>query len=261
MKKKTLYLSIISIITAICIVIGLLIHVIAPAVGWLSDNSDELNDSGSFLSGSTVSEELNPFSSIDFDVNVSDVTIAYGDTYAISYKTNKKLLVPQYEIKDDTLYVKQTSDQHIHGLSNNGNCSLQITIPREASLKLVKGSSDVGDFSMEKIGAKTLDIYVNVGDIDISDNTFDDITIGSDVGDIDLDNVTFTSADLTSDVGDIDIVSAVTLEHYAMDLSCSIGDIDVNSDSYRSKYQQQTGAESLKTLTASTDTGDITVEY
>lgn len=261
MKKKTLYLSIISIITVICIVIGLLIHVIAPTVGWLSDKSDGLNDSGSFLSGSTVSEELDAFSSIDFDVKVSDITISYGDTYAISYKTNKKVLVPQYEIKDDTLYIKQASDKPLRGLSNNGNCSLQIMVPKDTSLTLVKGSSDVGDFTMEKLGAKTMDVYVNVGDIDISDNTFDEITLGSDVGDIDLDNVAFTSADLTSDVGDIDIVSAVTLEHYAMDLSCSLGDIDVNSDSYRTKYQQQTGAKSLKTLTVSTDTGDISIEY
>ena len=261
MKKKTIYLSIITIITVICIAIGLLIHVIAPAVGWLSDVSDDLNDSGSFLSGSTVSEELDAFSGIDFDIKVSDVTIAYDDTYAISYKTNKKVLVPQYEIKDDTLYVKQASDKPLRGLSNNGNCSLQITVPREATLKLVKGTSSVGDFSMEKLGAKTLDIYVNVGDIDISDNTFDDITIGSDVGDIDLDNVTFTTADLSSDVGDIDLTSAVSLEAYAMDLSCDIGEIDVNSDSYRTKYQQQTDSESLNTLTVATDTGDITIEY
>lgn len=261
MKKKTLYLSIISIITVICIVIGLLIHVIGPAVGWLSDASDDLNDSGSFISGSMVSEELDAFSGIDFDIKVSDVTIAYGDTYAISYKTNKKVLVPQYEIKDDTLYIKQASDKPLRGLSNNGNCSLQITVPREASLKLVKGNSDVGDFSMEKLGAKTIDVYVNVGDIDISDNTFDDITLGSDVGDMDLDNVTFTTADLSSDVGDIDLTSAVSLEAYAMDLSCATGDIEVNSDSYRTKYQHQIGTESMNTLTATTSVGDITIEY
>lgn len=53
MKKRTWYLTLLTIITVICIAIGLLVHVVLPAGNWLSDMSDDLddvNDSESFLS-------------------------------------------------------------------------------------------------------------------------------------------------------------------------------------------------------------------
>lgn len=102
MKKRTWYLTLLTIITVICIAIGLLVHVVLPAGDWLSDMSDDLdnvNDSESFLSGSTVYEEVAAFSNIHLEMEVSDISIAYGDTYAISYKTNKENLLPQYEVK------------------------------------------------------------------------------------------------------------------------------------------------------------------
>ena len=73
MKKRTWYLTLLTIITVICIAIGLLVHVVLPAGNWLSDMSDDLddvNDSESFLSGSTVYEEVAAFSNIHLEMEV-----------------------------------------------------------------------------------------------------------------------------------------------------------------------------------------------
>ena len=43
MKKRTWYLTLLTIITVICIAIGLLVHVVLPAGNWLSDMSDDLD--------------------------------------------------------------------------------------------------------------------------------------------------------------------------------------------------------------------------
>ena len=44
MKKRTWYLTLLTIITVICIAIGLLVHVVLPAGNWLSDMSDDLDE-------------------------------------------------------------------------------------------------------------------------------------------------------------------------------------------------------------------------
>ena len=110
MHKKNLYLILLSIITLVSAIIGILIHVIIPAGSWFA-NFDEHFDSDDFIAGSTTYEELDAFQSIDFDINVADITITNGDTYSISYQTRKKALIPSYEIKDGTLYVKQASEK------------------------------------------------------------------------------------------------------------------------------------------------------
>ena len=83
----------------------------------------------------------------------------------------------------------------------------------------------------------------------------------SDVGDISLENVTFQTAALSSDVGDIDVETPSPLDSYKMDLSCDIGEIEINDRSFRSHYKQDAAAANAQTLTVTSDTGDISIEY
>ena len=181
MHKKNLYLILLTIITIASAIIGILIHVIIPAGSWFAD-FDEHFDSDDYIAGSTTSEELDAFQSIDFDVNVADITITSGDTYSISYKTRKKELIPSYEIKDGTLYVTQASAETLHGLTNNASCTLMITVPKNTVLSQITGKSAVGDFTMENTSAIQMDVSVNVGDTELNDVVLQQATIGSDVG-------------------------------------------------------------------------------
>lgn len=258
MHKKNLYLILLSIITLVSAIIGILIHVIIPAGSWFA-NFDEHFDSDDFIAGSTTYEELDAFQSIDFDINVADITITNGDTYSISYQTRKKALIPSYEIKDGTLYVKQASEKTLHGLTNNASCTLMITVPKNTVLSQITGKSAVGDFTMENTSAIQMDVSVNVGDTELTDVVLQQVTIGSDVGDISLEDVTFDIANLTSNVGDVDVTSDLSLDDFQMDLSCGIGEIEVNDNSYHEKYQSNVASE--KSLTVSTGTGDIDISY
>ena len=258
MHKKNLYLILLTIIAIASAIIGILIHVILPAGSWFAD-FDEHYDSDDFIAGSTTSEELDAFQSIDFDVNVDDITITSGDTYRISYQTRKEELIPSYEIKDGTLYVKQASAETLRGLNNNASCTLMITVPKNTVLSQITGKSAVGDFTMENASAIQMDVSVNVGDTELTDVVLQQVTIGSDVGDISLEDVTFDIASLTSNVGDVDVTSALSLDDFQMDLSCGFGEIEVNDNSYHEKYQSKTASE--KSLTVSTGTGDIDISY
>ena len=258
MHKKNLYLILLTIITIASAIIGILIHVIIPAGSWFAD-FDEHYDPDDFIAGSTTSEELDAFQSIDFDINVADITITSGDTYTISYQTSKKKLIPSYEIKDGTLYVKQSSAKTLHGLTNNTSCTLMITVPKNTVLSQITGKSAVGDFTMEHASAIQMDVAVNVGDTELTDVVLQQVTIGSDVGDISLEDVTFNIASLTSNVGDVDVTAALSLDDFQIDLSCDFGEIEVNDNSYHEKYQSNVTSE--KSLTVSTATGDIDISY
>lgn len=258
MHKKNLYLILLTIITLASAIIGILIHVILPAGSWFAD-FDEHYDPDDFIAGSTTSEELDAFQSIDFDINVADITITSGDTYTISYQTSKKKLTPSYEIKDGTLYVKQASAKTLHGLTNNTSCTLMITVPKNTVLSQITGKSAVGDFTMEHASAIQMDVAVNVGDTELTDVVLQQVTIGSDVGDISLEDVTFNIASLTSNVGDVDVTAALSLDDFQIDLSCDFGEIEVNDNSYHEKYQSNVTSE--KSLTVSTATGDIDISY
>ena len=259
MHKKNLYLILLTIITIASAIIGILIHVILPAGSWFAD-FDEHYDSDDFIAGSTTSEELDAFQSIDFDVNVADITITSGDTYSISYQTRKEALIPSYEIKDGTLYVKQASEKTLHGLTNNASCTLMIYVRNKIRFSpQITGESAVGDFTMENTSSIQMDISVNVGDTELTDVVLQQVTIGSDVGDISLEDVTFNIANLTSNVGDVDVTAALSLDDFQMDLSCGFGEIEVNDNSYNEKYQSKAASE--KSLTVSTGTGDIDISY
>lgn len=73
-------------------------------------------------------ETLDAFDKISFDVDLSEIKIITGNGYHISYKCTENL-TPEYEIKEGTLYVTQTSQNpHFPKRNGNDNCEIIITI-------------------------------------------------------------------------------------------------------------------------------------
>lgn len=257
MKKRTLYLTTLTIITVVCAIIGVLVHVVFTAGNWALRLIDEDTDF-SQMKGATTYEELDAFHNINLDLRVSDVSILYGDTYGIKYSSKEERWIPTYKIENDTLYVKQ----NVKKASLDAvkcNCKIQIILPKDTTLSTIQGTLNVGDFTTDRVNASSVDFDLNTGDITLSDASYENITLQTDVGDIDLDNVSFLNADVNSSVGDIDVDSSKSLKDYAMDLSCDIGEVDVNDNDHGRNYQANEN--SNKKLTASASTGDVDVEY
>ena len=222
MKKRTIYLTILTIVTIVCAIIGLLIHIVFPTGNWVRRFIDEDYNVSRFKDATTY-EELDAFHNIDLDLRVSDVSIVYGKTYGINYTASEEKWIPTYEVKNDTLYVKQNVEKSsLKSVSNS--CKIQITLPRDTSLSSIQGKNDVGDFDIENVSAF-------------------DINYDLSVGDIDMDNISFETATLTSSVGDIDIECSKSLKGYSMDLSC------------------ETNGNSNQKRAVATNTGDIEIDY
>lgn len=256
--KKNIYLTVLTIVTVICVIVGSCYHLIGWGVSlaeWFNRSvfHKQTENAGNLM---TDTVNLDAFSNITADINVMDFTLTEGSDFSISYSASKKL-VPEYEVKNNTLTLKQ-KDIKGNQFPGTGNkkCTVIITVPD--SLQTVQIDANVGDVDLDGISAKSLILDANVGDVDVTDCSFEQVKADASVGDVDFENSSFQSMDISADVGDVS-VSADGLSDYRMELSTDIGEVGVNGRSYRKNYAHS-GDSDCK-LIIDNSTGDIEVSY
>ncbi|MEE1079349.1 MAG: DUF4097 family beta strand repeat-containing protein [Agathobacter sp.] len=241
---RKIYLTIISLITVFCIIFGCLIH-----FGGFFHNIPFMNFSvGNFhigdfsLSGLTdlgedvdFAEELEAFSDLDIDMDIMDVTITSGNSYAIEFQAPERL-APEFEMVGNRLHVYQDK---IHNVNIDSHpLHLTITIPRDAEIDLTC-EIDVGDFLMENVSINNLDVACDVGDMEIQNTSAKYFKLSSDVGDVRLDSFASTDGEINCDVGDIKANFTTDLDDTSLDLRTDVGDVKVNGQNYRQSYTQK----------------------
>lgn len=274
--KKNVYLTILTIITVICIIAGSCYHIIGWGIS-LAENfnlpffDDNTNSSAGKLTDSG-NISLDEFTSIQADINVMDLNIINGQSYSISYSSNEKL-IPEYKVENNVLKISQPVKKS--NLFGSKKCKVTITVPNQ--LDTIDITADVGEINLEGLSAALLTLKADVGDIDVSDCNLENVELDTDVGDVDVSDCTLENVELGADVGDIDFnnstfltmnasngtgditVSSSDLSDYQIQLETSIGEVCVNDQNYRRKFNQD-GKSTLK-LTINNSTGDIDVTY
>lgn len=279
--KKSIYTTILVILTICCIIGGTIYHVF----GWLSHSSLMPWNWGSSyekLDGNreTYESQLDAFSTVKIDGSVFDITIESGDGYYISYDC-VSYLVPEIRqsSSDKTLEIIQPRVPHFNAGIHNNNCEMTLTVPSDCKLEHVTILGDVGDINMKDISGANLSIESAVGDAKITHCNFDFSDVSMDVGELEAENsflgvctadsdvgdMTFSSCDFTSleadsDVGDIEIGLQKDISHYEVDLSCDIGSVSVNGKDCRKSFYQSSEHIS-NSIIATTSTGDIKLKY
>lgn len=258
--KKTIYLTILTIATVICIIVGSCYHIIGwgsgflhslPFISWGDDSYDSA-DHGS----SEKTEELGEFQKLDIQTSVMDVTVTTGTNYSISYNCSNNL-VPVYEVKDGVLTVTQKG-KHIWSWNNN-HCDMKITVPADTKLDQCKISSSVGDIDISGLHADTFSTSASVGDIHITDSELTNSDLSTSTGDIDMKGITFSTMIITSSVGDVDLNADNSLSDYEMNLTTSVGNVEINNRKQGKNYSNN--GSSNNELTVHASTGDVTVNY
>ncbi len=244
---KTLYLLVITVISIVCVVVGVSMHIggfemFGVSLGNGSGNLEKENDT------------VTAFSSIYIDASVMELTVKKGDEYSFSYEATEGL-VPTYKVKDGELKVTQKDKKTFFG---NNKCKVIITIPQEKALDSVFADINVGDVTWESMEMVKLTAELNVGDLNIQDITTQDMIVTCDTGDIDIKDCTFTTLDIDANVGDVDVKSAQSLEEYAFDVETDIGEVTVNGENEKREYQKD-GEAGKVTLKA--DVGDVEIQY
>lgn len=256
--KKKIYLTVLTLVTVLCIIFGSIYH-LAPIArdGFLSmlpifSNSESQN-AGSLKNSESI--PLDAFSKIDINTDVASITICTGDDYSICYQANEKL-IPTYKVQNNVL--KVTQEFHFKNVFNNSKCRITITVPAQTSLDAVDITNNVGDIIINDIISEKLTTDSNVGDQSIEQCDISRIKMDSSVGDTDIKNCSFSFIDIDGDVGDVCIRSNHDLSQFEIDLDTSVGDVSVNRNDYKHNYTQKGNEGSIR---VDNSTGDISLIY
>ncbi|MGN0437255.1 MAG: DUF4097 family beta strand repeat-containing protein [Lachnospiraceae bacterium] len=263
--KKAIYLIIISMITCVCIGLGVSRHML----GLFSFN---IGTSGTkTVSGS---EKLEEFSGINIDVDVADVNIVIGENYSISYEGSKSL-EPVINVANGNLTVKQKSVKI--NTDANLKCKITVTVPVDIKLDDVSVSVDAGKINVQDLTIRDLvmeadagnlkltncvigrgNIDVDAGDIDINDSTIEKSEVSADAGNIKMDNIEFDSIEVKANMGNIRMDLPLAYEEYSYDLNVDLGAATVGGEKFKGFVSKEENNGSYK-IKATCNLGNIDI--
>ena len=233
--KKNVYLTVLAIVTVICILFGSIYHIIGFGLDVfdaliMSDSDDD--NSREKISMDPV--ELETFTNISIDADLMDLTLETGNGYRISYRCNKKM-TPEYRVESDTLYITQSPASP---LGNNNQCTVVVTVPADVLLSMVSIDLDLGDVDLDSIKTQSLDLTARLGDVDLEHCELGSSTVSANLGDVDLDDCGFTNLDVTVDMGDLYVNSSAALSDHTIEAEIDMGELEINGNTYRNKFSQ-----------------------
>lgn len=226
MKKRNLYLFIISTITIACIIAGTYIHF-----------NRNFNDKEIDFNSVIYFDELDDFHSISIDANILAITVEQtADSIGeIKVHYNKERLKPSIYVKDSKLYIEQNIPGNLNG---NNNCYVKIFIPKTMKLKDTYMKVNVGELIINNISSESFNIKTNVGEIN-------------------LNKANFQKFEGKSNVGEIKITTTNNLDDYNMNVESNVGEISIKSRNFKNKYNQK--GYSDKFIKAKTNVGEVVI--
>lgn len=279
--KKNLYLTILAIVTVICVIVGSVYHI----TGWFGFGSHSIlgrlfsvvtgydNDSKRDRSHVTYSEDLDAFEDIEIDTSVMDITINTGNSYHLEYDC-VAFLKPEMSVKDNIFKLEQPSVRH---LGSNNKCKMTLTVPSgtvldnadilsnvgdikvyNTEIKDITVEADVGNISLESCTFATSDVEGDVGNINIITSNIGNSNIETNTGNIVIDSCEFYDIDLYNDIGDVTLNTNADLSNYEIDLSTDVGSIKYKGENKkREYYQSASGTSPHYSIEIETDVGNI----
>lgn len=198
--KKKLYLSVLYIVTAIVVIIGL-----SRNLGFKFWNISL----GGYSKEKLVSDDISfdnstDIQSLDVKMSMGDLDIVEGDVWKISYTSFDKK--PTLTNKDGKLsIVVEDKAKHLFGISNHDSKKMVITVPKGTNLNVVKLNMDMGDVDIKSVKAYKFDMEIDMGDVDLERCSVDVISASLDMGDFDAKKCTVKSGKVSVDMGDLDM--------------------------------------------------------
>ena len=281
--KKTVYLTILSLVTVFCIIIGSIYHIsgwIGFGLGNIFNFISDDNSSSSRRNNITYSEDIDEFDSIKIDADAMNINIKEGNAFHLEYN-DPESRKPSFKVSGNTLDIKQPSARGWLRNHINYKCDLTITIPSGTVLENSDIVTDVGDININNTECKDFKAESDVGNIIIKSCTFEYSEIDSDVGDIETSLSDLGRTNIETDTGNIDITTCgfndmeiyndvgnvklynnkIDISNYTVDLSTDLGSIRVNGEKHKRSFYQKAldEADNFK-ITIETDIGNINLD-
>ena len=250
MKGTRIYLTILTIITVLCVIFGALYHV-GNFFGRLSF-LPSIHIGGVFgKSTSTATDIDEPVKDIEIDAAIFDLTITEGDKVSVSYEGNEEL-APIVEQEKGTLKIKQKKNVNVKGFKE-ADCRLTLTIP-QTGIKEIDISLDLGDLDLTDVNVGKLTIDANLGNVEGSRVNAKKLDIDANLGNVVFNAVDFEDLSVDADMGNVEIYSNTDLSDHEIDVNTDMGTVSYYGKSCGRDYSQ---AGKAGKISIDVDMGDI----
>lgn len=222
-----IYITVISIITVIAIMLGCFIHIFNR--GEFSFKPGHWNSVSNTV---TLSGDID---TIEVDLKYSGLTIEYGEDAHVEY-TLPEEFIPDIELKNGVLSLIMKNSI---SLGNRGWNDFEITIviPEGTELDKLNIKLDAGNIQMADIPAKDIGISCDAGNIELGNTQAETINVEVDAGNIEIKDMTADKATISADAGNIDLKDC-SIELFYADADagniethgCTIGSGEVKTD-------------------------------
>ena len=254
------YLTIITIITAICILIGSyrnLVH--RGGAHYEQEEYEEHNEVYPPAEEHTyrIEEDI---TGIDIDIEAGNVYIWNDPVNAIDVNDPAYF---EFEVDQGILKIVQSQDYKklINHEADGEDFLPDITIylADDMQIKTLDAEIEAGSFYMS--GEKSYDeaeIDCEMGDIQVDNVYFRKAEIKCKMGNISLNSIRFEDLKVEEELGNIDIFSSEDLSDYEKDLSVKLGNLSMNGASI-GRSIKTSGSDGK--LTVSNKMGDVSVNW
>lgn len=247
MKGKRAYLIAIWSVTAVCVVLGTMLHIVSPfdhlLFGQAKETAEHLQNT------STGFSKTDAFHTIEMDITVSNITIKTGDSYGISIaEKNGNRNIPTWEVQDDTLRVRQSLRQRKFGIFSLGSkrdskFDVSITVPGGTVLEEIQIDSGTGNIRLDGITADEVHVDGGTGSVTAS--------LAAAPQDVRIDCGT----------GEVALRLPGTRSDYGIQLNTGTGRLYVGDETYRHEYSSDHADAAAHMIRIDTGTGDVTVKF
>ena len=199
------------------------------------------------------------FTALKLDVDVAQITVTPGDGFRVEYGLCNE---PEIGTADDgTLTIREKAADHwwygIH-FTQNIQPYVKVTVPAGTVLSTVDVTVDVGDVEISMLELGSLHVDADVGNLDCREMAVTGaVQMEVDTGDITFDG-SAARIDADTDVGSLKFLLPGTAADWAMELETDVGDITVDGIHQGDRYETRGGQYQLE---AETDTGDVEVAF
>ena len=247
MKGKRAYLIAIWSVTAVCVVLGTMLHIVSPFDHLLFGQAKET--AANLQNTSTGFSKTDAFHTIEMDITVSNITIKTGDSYGISItEINGNRNIPVWDVQDDTLRVRQSLRQRKLGIFSLGSkrdskFDVSVTVPGGTALEGIRIDSGTGDIRLDGITADEVHVDGGTGSVTAS--------LAAAPQDIQIDCGT----------GEVTLRLPGTRADYGIQLNTGTGRLYVGDETYRHEYSSDHADAAAHMIRIDTGTGDVTVKF
>lgn len=179
--------------------------------------------------------KLNKFTDIDIESDVFDIEFIESNDYGIEIKYYENIEKPTYSLEDGTLKIstaaKNISNFRFFNLDFNfdiiNDQSIKIYLPKNTNLNNISIKSNVGSIDISNFTSQNLNIESDIGDVTINDAKLDKLNAKLDTGKLNIENCEITDGKIKTGIGD---VKGTNLKSSGLNIDCDTSSIKLQGD-------------------------------